>query len=301
MSTDHQSTAVHHLRVEQPLGAGIAQAQVYSFGAHVTSWSDAASAGATPTDYLFLSETAVLDGTKPIRGGVPICWPQFGSFGPLAQHGFARNTVWSLVRSNSQSDDGMCTSSLVFALPALESSPAPEWPHQCRVEYTVALTWRRGEPSSRLRCGLSVLYLEPAAGPLSFTVALHSYFRVSDISNASVSPLAGLGYLDQLKKDDSGKPRRFEWENAAVHFAAETDMIFERAFQPERDSTLHIRDAGANRVFRIATHNLPDAVVWNAWAAKAASMKDMEPDGYGCVRFLHLSLIMLIALFPADF
>jgi D-hexose-6-phosphate mutarotase len=97
----------------------------------------------------------------------------------------------------------------------------------------------------------------------------------------SVSPLGGLGYLDQLQKDDSGKPRRFVWEHAAVHFAAETDMIFERAFQPERDSMLHIRDAGANRMFRVATHNLPDAVVWNAWAAKAATMKDMEPDGYG--------------------
>jgi glucose-6-phosphate 1-epimerase len=37
---------------------------------------------------------------------------------------------------------------------------------------------------------------------------------------------------------------------------------------------------------QIVTHNLPDAVVWNAWIAKAASMADMEPDGwkrYVCV------------------
>jgi glucose-6-phosphate 1-epimerase len=27
---------------------------------------------------LFLSKTALLDGSKPIRGGIPICWPQFG-------------------------------------------------------------------------------------------------------------------------------------------------------------------------------------------------------------------------------
>lgn len=36
---------------------------------------------------------AVFKPPKAIRGGVPVCWPQFSDFGPLGQHGFARNEV----------------------------------------------------------------------------------------------------------------------------------------------------------------------------------------------------------------
>lgn len=35
------------------------------------------------------------------RGGIPVCFPQFGKLGPLGQHGFARNAAFRVV---SQSD-----------------------------------------------------------------------------------------------------------------------------------------------------------------------------------------------------
>ncbi|PHU16344.1 hypothetical protein BC332_17549 [Capsicum chinense] len=38
---------------------------------------------------------------KAIRGGIPISFPQFGTFGSLERHAFARNRVWSLDSSPS--------------------------------------------------------------------------------------------------------------------------------------------------------------------------------------------------------
>lgn len=52
------------------------------------------------TEHLFVSSKAALDGSKPVRGGIPVVFPCFGppehpDHLKLAQHGFARNEVWA--------------------------------------------------------------------------------------------------------------------------------------------------------------------------------------------------------------
>jgi hypothetical protein len=44
---------------------------------------------------LYVRPDAVFDGSKPISGGVPHCFPQFGP-GAMQQHGFARNLTWTV-------------------------------------------------------------------------------------------------------------------------------------------------------------------------------------------------------------
>ena len=44
-----------------------------------------------------MSKEAVFKPPKALRGGIPVCWPQFGDLGSLkTQHGFARNVEWAL-------------------------------------------------------------------------------------------------------------------------------------------------------------------------------------------------------------
>ena len=53
-------------------------------GAQLLSWQ------AGGEEQLFLSPLAAHDGHTPIRGGIPVCFPQFNQRGPLVKHAFAR-------------------------------------------------------------------------------------------------------------------------------------------------------------------------------------------------------------------
>ena len=64
------------------------------------------------------------------RGGIPICFPQFGVLGPLGQHGFARNSVFEVTEGSGESV------TLSFR-PSAEQQK--QFPHQFHLLITVRL------------------------------------------------------------------------------------------------------------------------------------------------------------------
>ena len=60
-----------------------ARFEAYLHGAHVTSWCAAGDG----SDRLFLSSAARFEDGLAIRGGIPVCFPQFADQGPLPMHG----------------------------------------------------------------------------------------------------------------------------------------------------------------------------------------------------------------------
>ncbi|KAG2568532.1 putative glucose-6-phosphate 1-epimerase [Panicum virgatum] len=64
-------------------------AEVHLYGGQVTSWKNGHG-----DELLFVSSKAIFKPPKAIRGGIPICFPQFGTQGNLEKHGFARNRLW---------------------------------------------------------------------------------------------------------------------------------------------------------------------------------------------------------------
>ena len=68
----------------------------YQFGACVTSYVK------NGVDVLMVRPDAKLDGSKPISGGIPHCFPQFGP-GDIQQHGFARNLDWEIAEQTDSS------------------------------------------------------------------------------------------------------------------------------------------------------------------------------------------------------
>ena len=83
------------------------------FGATITSWkaSDRGQLG-SPAERLFLSSKAALDGSKAVRGGIPVVFPCFGppehpDHSKLPQHGFARNEIWTFDNVVMDNDAGV--------------------------------------------------------------------------------------------------------------------------------------------------------------------------------------------------
>src|ERR1035438_7086912 len=74
-------------------------AEIYLHGAHITGFQ---KNGEPPL--LFMSRLSQFAPTKPIRGGVPICFPWFGQREGDVMHGFARITEWNLTKTSATAD-----------------------------------------------------------------------------------------------------------------------------------------------------------------------------------------------------
>ena len=128
--------------------------RIYKFGATITSWT------VKGQELIFTSPKAVMDGSKAIRGGVPICWPSFGPWSEGPQHGFARVSTWSV---KTVTNDSVTLT--------LEADTTPSaWPHKFLLEYTVTLS------SDSLDIQLTATN-NNTDKEFSFTSALHTYFK----------------------------------------------------------------------------------------------------------------------------
>lgn len=234
------------VRLRAPDGA---QATVLLLGGQLVSWVPSGG-----EEQLYLSERAHLQEGKPVRGGVPVVFPQFDQLGSLPKHGFLRDRRWKLVRSEIGGDDALA----VLHFGDTEATRAL-WPHRFDAELTVVVG---GE---RIDIELAVEHPGPEdALSYSFTAALHTYLRVREVEEAAVDGLAGLRFRDKLRGAE-------DWEHRQqLTVDREVDRIY---FDTPRPLVLH----DGRRKVRIETEGFPDAVIWNPWVDKTASFDDMAP------------------------
>ncbi|KAL1819905.1 hypothetical protein ACET3Z_014774 [Daucus carota] len=235
-------------------------AEVYLYGGQVTSWKNDRG-----EQLLFVSNKAIFKPPKEIRGGIPICFPQFSDFGSLEKHGFARNRMWSI----DTNPPPPTTNSPSRAAIDLILKPSKEdlkiFPHsfEFRLRVTLGL---EGELmlTSRIRNANS------DQKPFKFTFAYHTYFSVSDISEVRVEGLETLDYLDNMQKRE-----RFTEQGDALTFESEVDKVYLSS-----PTEIAVMDHERKRTFLIRKNGLPDAVVWNPWDKKSKAMADLGDNGY---------------------
>jgi glucose-6-phosphate 1-epimerase len=229
-----------------------ALAEVYLHGGTLTRWQ-------TPdgVEQLYLSPASFFEADKPIRGGVPVCWPQFGARGPLPiMHGFARLYPWMFAGAAITDDDRLMARFVKFANDATHAV----WDHDFSIKLDVTLGGNQLD--------LAMEVTNPASRPFEFSGALHTYFRVAEVAEAAVEGLQGAAYMILPKSEE-----RIVQEEAQVRFAGLVNRVY-----PGAPATQTIVEPG--RRVQVSRSGFPDTVVWNIGEQLNPTMPDLPPDGY---------------------
>lgn len=273
------------LRVANPFGTAVILLQ----GAQLLEF--------TPRDkprLIWCSEKVEYKRGKPLRGGIPICWPWFGplknnvesisqqvnadSVDAAPQHGFARSQDWALEAISSSS---LGVTECVFSLEnnKLSQQYLPN-PFKLEIKFTI------GES---LDVALTVKNTGPM--PLNFTGALHSYFSVSDINKTRIFGLDNTPFIDSVNAGQSAV------QTGALDITKETDRIYFapeiRESQERQDPLVPNRNLDLSREpfndlmvkcperkIRIRSRGSKSVIVWNPWIDKSIGLSQFRDDEY---------------------
>ncbi|CAH0485203.1 unnamed protein product [Peronospora farinosa] len=249
-------------------------AEISLFGAQVLSFRASMDRN---LDILFLSKRSFMDFEQPIRGGIPIIFPNFGSREGFPSHGFARTTNWTLISSKNSYEE-KTPSMATFTMESSEKTRAI-WPVDFKLEYEVKLY------ANELTTALHVT--NTFTQQIEFHALLHNYLWVDDVRNkgAVVSGLKGVNYFDKVAKVNKTESREY------IDFAAETDNVYRNAPDEVQilidgtntvQRTVSVRKEGSissmdnQEVLKTKT----DLVVWNPWVERAKAMQDFDNEEY---------------------
>jgi glucose-6-phosphate 1-epimerase len=235
------------------------KAEIALFGAHLLSFIP----NSDGKERLWLSETATFDKSKPIRGGVPICWPWFGDIYPdltankgrkLPSHGFVRTQDWRVIGIEETPESTIITlSPTQLGLYGFSDN---------------LLTYL--EVTFSEKCSIKLSTKNKSEQPVKITAALHTYFNVTDIHHTKIMGVEGR-YIDKTRENGI-----FE-QPIPYLIGSETDRIH---LQDEDNQFEFIQVNLQHDKISIEQHGHDSVVIWNPWQEKSKAMTDMQDNGY---------------------
>lgn len=236
------------LVVEHPAATG----RIALNGAHVTDWIPE---GHDPV--LFMSADALLETGKPIRGGIPVCWPWFGpnpTDSSKPAHGFVRQMTWEV-------DVARETEAGVDVVLKLSDSADTKalWPHAFSARLHVHM-------GASLQVTLQVTNTSDAAWTM--TGALHTYFNVEDVRKVTIHGLHGTQYVEGRLSPDK-RPQL-----GTIVIDQEVDRMY------ISDATVIVHDPLWKRELVIEKAGSLATVVWNPWIEKSKRLADLPDEAY---------------------
>ena len=273
-SHSHLSYSIMDYKRTIEHSASGAKCTVHDFGATVLSFQTSSG-----RECLFLSRDAKLDGSKAVRGGIPLVFPQFGQPDTsMPQHGFLRTNFWKADESSVFDDEEEAGITYSLDLKDVKSSRGGKWDedteYDCKFRYTVKIS------ASKMTTSLEITNTGDKA--FEFQTLQHTYFMVDaksaqDPAQCYVQGLEGYCVVDKVTNTEY--PNR----EAPVVIPDNVDRVYN---PPDGKDVVEvvIGVGGGKRIKLTAIGTLDgtstpvSCVVWNPYKDIAASMADFGDD-----------------------
>jgi glucose-6-phosphate 1-epimerase len=226
-----------------------ANAEIYLYGAQVTSWRPAGA-----DEVLFVSEMSSWEAGRAIRGGIPVCFPWFRAKGDdksAPSHGFVRIKEWRVDSISAEDEDSVS----VCLSTESDESTRRWWPFDFRLEYRITV-------GATLR--LELMMRNTGKTALKFEEALHTYFKVGDVERVKVRGLDGVVYLDNREGN------REKTQHGDLILSKQTDNAYKDAIGP-----VEIVDPALGRILKTEKQGSGSTIVWNPWSDGSSAMADL--------------------------
>ena len=244
VSIEHTESGLEFINVVSSL----CSAKIFLQGGQITEFTPR---GKQPLLWVS-SHEAYKEGVS-MRGGIPICWPWFGTHNneDWPAHGFTRTSLWQADEVNESDHEIIIGLKLPMKL-----VNTTYWPHHSALKVEFVL-------SDKLQVRLTTTNLGNTS--FSFSQALHAYFPTSDISNTHIDGLQGSQYIEFGKGPFA--------QNDVVNIARETDMIYTQAPSLQVINT-------PEGVIHVSRENSHSCVLWNPWIEKSKRLSHFADDEY---------------------
>ena len=272
---------IHH----STSGASI---QVSAYGATLISYQSGGTTAVEQREHIFVSKLALLDGTAPVRGGIPLVFPIFGPTtvvgSTMPQHGLARRNVWTVLKEYDTTESAGITYQLDLCQTSAGRGDGNIWTaseenkaYDCTLLYDVDFS------GCQMTSKLTIQ--NTGANAFPFQCLLHTYYKVEGSAALNPNQCYVQGLEGYLCDDKVTKVPIYTHNAEPISIAGEVDRVY--APVSGKDIVNATIGVGNDRFVTMEASGQVDnvavpisCVVWNPYIEKAAGLADFDNDEY---------------------
>jgi len=253
-----------------------ASCTVHNFGATVISFKTSAG-----RECLFISRDAKKDGSKAIRGGIPLVFPQFGQPDEsMPQHGFLRTNFWKVDEASLYDNEAEAGIAYSLDLKDVKNSRGGMWDEKtefnCKCVYCIKIC------GSKMTTTLEIK--NNGGKAFGFQTLQHTYLMV-DGKSAQDPAQCYVNGLEDYSVSDKITDKEYTWDNIPVTIPDNVDRVYDPPTGKEVVDV--VVGVGGGKTLKLSASGTLNGsstpvscVVWNPYKEKAAAMGDFGDDQY---------------------